>query len=188
MFDMHGRCLNPFHIHFRMVVPMKLKMKSILFVVLETKYLLIEVLPQLGGRVQRILDKRNNRDIVYYNKVIKPQLVGTRGAWFAGGIEFNFPISHSPTSYDSVHYTINQTKDSASVTFGNIEQISSMNWQVTLNYIMIHLIMEQKVHLNNPTPVENRYYFWTNAAIQDTEDLRLVYPFDWCVNHICPII
>lgn len=186
MFDMHGRCLNPFPYTLQNGCTNEIKDEEYTIVVLENKYLLIEVLPQLGGRVQRILDKRNDRDIFYYNKVIKPQLVGTRGAWFAGGIEFNFPISHSPTSYDSVHYTINQTNDSASVTFGNIEQISSMNWQVTLTLYNDSSYMEQKVHLNNPTPVENRYYFWTNAAIQDTEDLRLVYPFDWCVNHICP--
>lgn len=186
MFDMHGRCLNPYPYTLQNGCTNEIEDKEYTIVVLENKYMLVEVLPQLGGRVQRIFDKRNNKDVFYYNKVIKPQLVGTRGAWYAGGIEFNFPISHSPTSYDSVHYTLNQTNDSASVTFGNIEQISSMNWQVTLTLYNDSSYMEQRVHINNPTPVENRYYFWTNAAIQDTEDLRLVYPFDWCVNHICP--
>src|SRR5882672_9548974 len=39
-------------------------------VFLENKYLKIMLLPQLGGRVQMLLDKTNNYHCVYYNRVI----------------------------------------------------------------------------------------------------------------------
>lgn len=184
MFDMHGRCLNPYPYTQQNGCTTTKESLEYTIVVLENNYLLIEVLPQLGGRVQRILDKRNNKDVFYYNKEISPQLVGTRGSWFAGGIEFNTPISHSPTSYDIVHYVTHQDISSASITFGTVEQISSMNWQITLTLHDGSAYLEQKVEIQNPTPYENRYYFWTNAAIQDTQDLKLVYPFDWCMNHL----
>ena len=60
-------------------------------VFLENEYLLIMILPEIGGRIQRILDKTNKYDAVYYNEVIKPALVGLAGPWIIGGIEFNWP-------------------------------------------------------------------------------------------------
>lgn len=45
-------------------------------VFLENEYLQVMVLPQLGGRIQRALDKTNGYDFVYYNHVVKPALVG----------------------------------------------------------------------------------------------------------------
>ena len=48
-------------------------------VYLENEYLKLMILPELGGRIQRALDKTNNYDFVYYNHVIKPVLVGLAG-------------------------------------------------------------------------------------------------------------
>ncbi|MGN0793572.1 MAG: DUF5107 domain-containing protein, partial [Aristaeellaceae bacterium] len=39
---------------------------------LENEYIEVMVLPELGGRIQRALDKTNGYDFVYYNEVIKP--------------------------------------------------------------------------------------------------------------------
>src|SRR5271169_6326967 len=46
---------------------------------LENEFLKIMILPELGGRVQMALDKTNNYHFVYYNRVIKPALVGLAG-------------------------------------------------------------------------------------------------------------
>ena len=43
---------------------------------LENEYLRVMVLPELGGRIHRALDKTNGYDFVYYNHVVKPALVG----------------------------------------------------------------------------------------------------------------
>ncbi len=48
-------------------------------VILENDYLYVMILPELGGRIQRALDKTNGYDFVYYNRVIKPALVGLAG-------------------------------------------------------------------------------------------------------------
>ncbi len=68
-------------------------------VFLENEYLHIEILPQLGGRIYRALDKTNGYDFVYYNRVIKPALVGLAGPWISGGIEFNWPQHHRPNTF-----------------------------------------------------------------------------------------
>lgn len=51
---------------------------------LENSYLLIMILPELGGRIQMAYDKLKNRHFVYFNQVIKPALVGLTGPWISG--------------------------------------------------------------------------------------------------------
>ena len=85
-------------------------------VFLENEYLFVMILPELGGRIQRALDKTNKYDFVYYNEVIKPALVGLTGPWISGGIEFNWPQHHRPTTFAPVDYILKQNEDgSASV-------------------------------------------------------------------------
>ncbi|MBS1603487.1 MAG: DUF5107 domain-containing protein, partial [Bacteroidetes bacterium] len=50
---------------------------------LENAYLRIMILPELGGRVQMAFDKIGNRHFIYYNRVIKPALVGLCGPWIS---------------------------------------------------------------------------------------------------------
>ena len=59
----------------------------------------VAVLPELGGRIQSRLDKRNNYRLFYANPVIKPALVGLAGPWLAGGVEFNWPQHHRPATF-----------------------------------------------------------------------------------------
>ena len=73
---------------------------------LENEYLRVMILPELGGRIQRAYDKTNDYDFVYYNHVIKPALVGLTGPWISGGIQFNWPQHHRPTTYSPVDYEI----------------------------------------------------------------------------------
>ena len=75
-------------------------------VYLENRYLKIMILPEIGGRVQMALDKTNNYHFVYYNQVIKPALVGLAGPWISGGIEFNWPQHHRPTTFAPVDWRI----------------------------------------------------------------------------------
>ncbi|WP_217594051.1 DUF5107 domain-containing protein [Cohnella sp. GbtcB17] len=150
---------------------------------LENDYLHLIVLPELGGRLYSMLDKRSGEEALYRNPVIRPRMIGTRGAWFAGGMEFNFPISHSPTTMSRVDCQTRGNEDgSASVLIGGIEQMSFMHWQVELRLHPGQARLEQRVTLRNPTAMEHKYYFWTNTAVAYDDSIRLAYPFDWCVN------
>ncbi|MEP6986112.1 MAG: DUF5107 domain-containing protein, partial [Chloroflexota bacterium] len=75
-------------------------------VFLENRYLKIMLLPEIGGRVQMALDKTNDYHFIYYNRVIKPALVGLTGPWLSGGIEFNWPQHHRPSTFQPVDYRI----------------------------------------------------------------------------------
>ena len=93
-------------------------------VILENDYLYVMILPELGGRIQRALDKTNHYDFVYYNQVIKPALVGLAGPWISGGIEFNWPQHHRPSTFMPVDCTWHENEDgSATVVIGETDRI-----------------------------------------------------------------
>ena len=82
------------------------------------------LLPELGGRIQRAFDKTNQYDFVYYNHVIKPALVGLCGPWISGGIEFNWPQHHRPTTYVPVDYKLKRNADgSASLLVSDVDRM-----------------------------------------------------------------
>src|SRR6201992_383547 len=88
-------------------------------VFLENDFLRIMILPELGGRIQRAHDKVRGRDFIYYNQVVKPALVGLAGPWISGGIEFNWPQHHRPSTFDAVDYTIEEHADGSRTVWVN---------------------------------------------------------------------
>jgi tetratricopeptide (TPR) repeat protein len=147
---------------------------------IENEYLKLVVLPDMGGHIAQLYDKLAGRDIITPIRAIKPRMIAHRGAWAAGGMEFNFPISHSPTTLDTVNCLTRRYPDgSASVVFGAIERFTFMNWKVELRLYPDLAYLEQSVELLNPTDNFHRYYWWTNAAVPYVRGMRMVYPFDW---------
>ena len=91
---------------------------------LENDYILVMILPEIGGKIQRLYDKTNGYDAVYYNEVVKPALVGLAGPWISGGIEFNWPQHHRPSTFDPVDYKIEENNDgSITVWVGETEKM-----------------------------------------------------------------
>ena len=82
-------------------------------VVLENEFIRVTVLPELGGRIYEGYDKKLDYNFVYKNQVIKPALIGLCGAWISGGIEFNWPQHHRPTTYMPVDCVIEEGEDGA---------------------------------------------------------------------------
>ena len=153
-------------------------------VCMENRYLMVVILPELGGRVFAIYDKLAEADVVYRQKSIKPAKAATRGAWTSGGIEFNFPHSHSVTTHDKIHWTTSQSSDgSAAVLIGDVERISRMAWTVELRLYPHRACLEDRIILHNRTPMRQRYYYWTNAGIEASDQTQLIYPFPKVTGH-----
>lgn len=94
---------------------------------LENEYIKVMILPALGGRVHMAYDKVRERHFVYYNEVIKPALVGLTGPWISGGIEFNWPQHHRPTTFMPTEHLIEQNSDgSITVWCNEIERMFRM--------------------------------------------------------------
>ncbi|QHW31455.1 DUF5107 domain-containing protein [Paenibacillus rhizovicinus] len=151
--------------------------------VAENEYLKLTVLPELGGRLYSAFDKRNGRELFHRNNVIKPQLIGLTGAWIAGGVEFNFPIGHRPTSLETVEAHVRSHDDgSASIYVGETDKISGLRFSVELKLLPGKAYLEQITRIYNPTPVPQRFFHWNTASYPDTASLVCRYPTRWIID------
>ncbi|MDD3278694.1 MAG: DUF5107 domain-containing protein [Lachnospiraceae bacterium] len=148
-------------------------------VMLENEYLKIMVLPELGGRIQRAYDKTNGYDFVYYNHVIKPALVGLLGPWISGGIEFNWPQHHRPTTYMAVDYKIRENKDgSKSLLLGDTDQINGTKVITTITIYPGRAYIEIRGQLYNRTPLPQTFLWWANPAVPVNDYTQSIFPPD----------
>jgi tetratricopeptide (TPR) repeat protein len=151
---------------------------------LENEYLRVSVLPDLGGRLWRCVDKVNGRSLFYANPSLKFAQVAYRGAWATFGIEWNFPVSHNwVTSSPVDHALVTNPDGSASIVVGNLDLVYGMEWRVALTLRPGRAVLEQDTTLENPDDVRHRFYWWTNAAVQAWDDSELVFPMRYTASH-----
>jgi tetratricopeptide (TPR) repeat protein len=159
--------------------------KSYKAVFLENEYLRVTVLPELGGKLYAIYDKTARRDVLYTNHVVKYAMVGIRGAWASGGVEWNFPDGHTLTTVSPVDYATRSEKDgSAVVVVGDTERVQRMQWAVAIRLRPGRKVVETEVTLNNRREVPGRYWYWATAAAPAADDLRFVYPMREAYPHL----
>ena len=148
-------------------------------VFLENAYLKIMLLPELGGRVQRAFDKVRNRDFVYYNQVIKPALVGLAGPWISGGIEFNWPQHHRPSTFEPVDFTLQDNPDgSKTVWMNEIEVMFRTRGMAGFTLYPDKAYLEIKGRLFNRTPFPQTFLWWANPAVKVNDAYQSVFPPD----------
>lgn len=151
---------------------------------LENEHLRVTVLPDLGGRLWRCIDKANGRSMFYANPALKFAHVAYRGAWATFGIEFNFPVSHNWMTSSPVDFALVPHEDgSASILVGNVDLVYGMQWRVTLTLRPGRAVLEQATALYNRSDVRHRFYWWTNAAVGVDDDSVLVYPMEFTASH-----
>ncbi|MGC4018710.1 MAG: DUF5107 domain-containing protein [Muricomes sp.] len=148
-------------------------------VFLENEYLFIMILPELGGRIQRALDKTNQYDFVYYNHVIKPALVGLTGPWISGGIEFNWPQHHRPSTYSPVDFFYQENEDgSASVFVGEIDKMYGTKGMASFTLYPGKSYIEIKGRVFNRTDLPQTFLWWANPAVPVNDHTHSVFPPD----------
>jgi len=153
--------------------------RSYRLVFLENEYLHIEIMPELGGRIYRALDKTNGYDFVYYNRVIKPALVGLAGPWISGGIEFNWPQHHRPNTFGPVEYRIGpHSDDSKTVWVSEIDRMYGTKMTAGFTLYPGKAYLEIHVQLYNRTPGPQTFLWWANPAVSVNDYTQSVFPPD----------
>jgi hypothetical protein len=149
--------------HFRMVT-------------LENEFLRVQVAPDLGGRVYSLFDKRIDREILFSNPVVKPVRILPVWGFISGGIEFNFPIAHSPTSIAPVGCRAGREGDYGFVRIGEREARTGMEWVVELGLLEGSAVLIQRTALRNRSGVDRPWMLWSICAVRSTPDTEYVHP------------
>ena len=146
---------------------------------LENKYLKVLILPELGGRIQMAYDKIKERHFIYYNQVIKPALVGLTGPWISGGIEFNWPQHHRPSTFEPVDYKIEQNADGSKTVWVNeVERMFHTKGMAGFTLHPGKAYIEIKAKLYNRSALPQTFLWWANPAVKVNDDYQSVFPPD----------
>lgn len=148
-------------------------------VFLENAYLQVMILPEIGGRIHAACDKTNGYDFFYRQDVIKPALVGLLGPWISGGVEFNWPQHHRPSTFMPAHVSIEQGSDgSATVWLSEHEPMNRMKGMVGICLYPDKSVIEAKIRLYNRTPFTQTFLWWANVAVPVHEQYQAFFPPD----------
>jgi hypothetical protein len=148
-------------------------------VFLENRYIQLILLPEIGGRIHAGFDKTNHYGFFYWQRVIKPALVGLAGPWISGGVEFNWPQHHRPSTFMPVHHSIEEHADgSRTVWLSEHEPMNRMKGMVGICLYPGKSIIEAKVRLYNRTPFIQTFLWWANVAVRVHDQYQSFFPPD----------
>jgi tetratricopeptide (TPR) repeat protein len=160
--------------------------KSYRAVFIENEYIQLMLLPELGGRIQVGFDKTNGYDFFYRQNVIKPALIGLIGSWISGGVEWNWPMHHRPSTFMPVAYTIEKSADGSQTVW--LSDHEPMNRTKGMVGICLHpgkAYVEANVRIYNRTADVQKFLWWANVAVSVNEQYQVFFPPDvnWVTFH-----
>jgi tetratricopeptide (TPR) repeat protein len=148
-------------------------------VFLENEYLRLMILPEIGGRIHEGLDKTNGYHFIYRQQVVKPALIGRFGPWISGGVEFNWPQHHRPSTFLPVHHLIERSSDgSVTAWLSEHDPMERMKGMVGICLYPDKAYLEMKVQLYNRTPMARTFLWWVNLAAHAHDLYQVVFPPD----------
>ena len=146
--------------------------------VLENDYLRAVFLPDFGGRLWSLYDKKAGKNLLYENTVIRPCNLALRNAWLAGGIEFNCGmVGHTPFTCDKLFVAQTALDDGTPVLrFYEYERIRCCVYQMDFFLPEDSPVLYGRMRIVNPNPEVTPMYWWTNIAVPEGKDYRMVVP------------
>lgn len=124
-------------------------------------------------------DKVAKRHFIYYNHVIKPALVGLAGPWISGGIEFNLPQHHRPSTYMREDCNIEHLADGGvTVWCGERERMFHQKGMAGFTLRPGKAYLEIRGVVYNPTETPQTFLWWANPAVKVNDAYQSVFPPD----------
>ena len=155
-------------------------------VILRNEHIEVTLLPQLGGKIHGAKDLHNGYEFIYQNVVIKPAMVGLAGPWVSGGVEFNWPQHHRPTTFMPLEATLMKHPDgSKTCLMGEADPFQRMRAQVAISVYPGSSVVEAKATVYNRTDKPLPFMWWNNLAVRVHEKYKACFPPDveWGNDH-----
>jgi tetratricopeptide (TPR) repeat protein len=150
---------------------------------LENEYVRLMILPEIGGRIHIGQDATNGYHFFYRQRVIKPALVGLLGPWISGGVEFNSPQHHRPSTFMPVDWSIKQDPDGTrTVWLSEHEPMGRMKIMVGIRLRPGRSYVEAEARVYNRTPLTQTFLWWANVGVHVHDQYEVFFPPDvWYV-------
>lgn len=147
-------------------------------VVLENEHLKATFLPEVGGRLVSLLHKASGRELLARNPVFQPANLALRDAWFSGGVEWNAGLlgHHYFTCSPVFAARIRGSQGEPALRIYEWERSKRFSWQVDFHLPPGSEFLYAHVRLVNPHDRRIPMYWWTNIAVRETPDTRVLCP------------
>ena len=137
------------------------------------------VLPDLGGRVWSLRDRRSDRDLVFANPRLQFANLALTDAWCAGGIEWNLgSTGHSATTSRPVFVGRVDTDRGQLLRIWEWERTRDLAFSVDLVLVPGRAVLLAFVRVRNLDPEPKPLYWWTNIAVPEHDGTRVLAPAD----------
>lgn len=156
----------------------ELKDKEQVTVVLENDYLKATFLPQFGGKLHSLFDKKEQKELLFVNSVVRPCHLGVRNAWMSGGVEWNCGyVGHNPFTCDWLHTAKTYLDDGTPVLrFYQYERIRGIVYQMDFFLPDESRFLYVRTKIVNPQFKVVPMYWWSNIAAPDSPGNRVITP------------
>ena len=156
----------------------KLQDKEQVCVVLENDYLKATFLPQFGGKLHSLFDKKAGKELLFVNSVVRPCHLGVRNAWMSGGVEWNCGyVGHNAFTCDWMHTARTHLDDGTPVLrFYQYERIRGVVYQMDFFLPEGSRLLYVRTKIVNPQFKVVPMYWWSNIAAPDVTGNRVIVP------------
>lgn len=143
---------------------------------LENDYLKAVFLPDFGGRLWSLYDKKAGKELLYHNSAIRPCNLAVRNAWLAGGIEFNCGmVGHGPFTCSTMFTAEASFEDGTPVLrMYEYERIRGIVYQMDFFLPEDSRLLYGRMRIVNPSREVVPMYWWTNIAVPENKEYRNV--------------
>ncbi|MFD5920988.1 DUF5107 domain-containing protein [Kitasatospora sp. NPDC058201] len=149
-------------------------------IVLENEILTATFLPSLGGRLWSLVHRPSGRELLYRNPILQPANLALRDAWTAGGVEWNLGATgHWPLTCSPLHAVRLSRPDGTPVLrMFEFERMRRLVFWLDFWLPAGSPVLYVRVNVHNPEPKETPFYWWSNIAVPESADVRVVAPAD----------
>ncbi|MBL8967734.1 MAG: DUF5107 domain-containing protein [Spirochaetaceae bacterium] len=146
--------------------------------VLENEFLRATFLPGLGGRLASLHDKAGGRELLSRNPVFQPANLAIRNAWFSGGVEWNLGrLGHACHTCSPLFAArVDGGADGEVLRFYDFERQTGLFWQMDFRLPPGSRLLYASVRVVNPRDRDSPLYWWTNIAVPEAADVRVLAP------------
>ncbi len=146
--------------------------------VLENDILRAVFLLEYGGRLWSLLHKPTGRDLLRVNPVFQPANLALRNAWFSGGVEWNIgTIGHTPLTCSPMFAARIEGDDGVPILrLYEWERMRQVPFQIDFFLPDGSPVLFVYVRIVNPHSHDVPMYWWSNIAVPETPDTRVLVP------------
>ncbi len=146
--------------------------------VLENDRLRATFIPRLGGRLLSLYDKEAERELLHANPVFQPANLALRNAWFSGGVEWNISIiGHTPFTCSQLFTErLDGGIRGPVLRMYEYERVRRAVYQMDFYLPDGSRYLFARMSILNTTDHEIPMYWWTNMAVEERPDVRVIVP------------